>query len=133
PGHDGGQDADQPRFWGAVHDGSLSFQESARTSSGTYFLQRFQELRIFGLETPIEGNVLCWVLPEEDQGVSYVVGLVDGGGDLLHHLLFGCRANARGRLEKNNRHRGFSFKGRLGDPSPIDHPFGTTPEGQAAS
>src|SRR6266849_5227292 len=62
---------------------------------GADLLQRFEYLRILRLEFSIHGHIFGGVFTKKDQRVSDVIGLIDGRGDLFHHLRFCLRANPR--------------------------------------
>src|SRR5262249_18094495 len=86
------------RAWQPVHDTQVAFQrqsnlettsrcyeQQVELASGTDLLQDF---RVFRPETPIHGHIFNRVFIKEDQSVTDVIGLIDGGGDLFHHLPF---------------------------------------------
>src|SRR5260370_23980157 len=66
---------------------------------------KFSKFRIFLLKAPVHHHVFGLVFMKEDEGVAdVVVAFVDGGGDLLHHLLLGLRGYARRGFDVKYRH-----------------------------
>jgi hypothetical protein len=45
--------------------------------------------RIFRQQTPVQSDIFRRALLKEDQGITDVVGLIDGGSDLFEHFLLG--------------------------------------------
>src|SRR5262245_35793398 len=67
-------------------------------------LEGLDDLRVLRLQAAVHGHVVHLVLAEKDEGVSDVIGLVDGLRDSLHHLPLGLRADPRGSVDEDDRH-----------------------------
>src|SRR5207249_3543081 len=72
--------------------------------SGSDLFQCLQDFGVLRLEAPIHRHIFSRVFTKEDQSITDVVSLIDGGRDLLHHLFLSFRANTRRRFDKENRH-----------------------------
>src|SRR5260370_16605889 len=78
---------------------------SRLTRSIATLSHKFSKFRIFRLKAPVHHHVFGLVFMKEDEGVAdVVVAFVDGGGDLLHHLLLGLRGYARRCFDVTYRH-----------------------------
>src|SRR5215471_17575870 len=77
---------------------------SPERGSGADLLQDFLDFGVFRQQSPTQGDIFWRALLKKNQCIANVVGLIDGGGDLFHHLLLGDGANARRGFNSANRH-----------------------------
>src|SRR5215472_12637246 len=88
---------------------------SPERGSGADLLQDFLDFGVFRQQSPIQGDIFWRALLKKNQCIANVVGLIDGGGDLFHHLRLGDGANARRGFNSANRH--YSLLSGSGTPT----------------
>ena len=68
---------------------------SPERGSGADLLQDFLDFGVFRQQSPIQSDIFWRALLKKNKCIANMVGLIDGGGDLFHHLFLGDGANAR--------------------------------------